>query len=408
MKLRNPLLAIFLALALGLSLMGCSPNEEPVPEIIPETIATPATVPTTAATEEPVPTVPEEVLPPPCPVDHMFYDQEETGKVQILSYTVQETEETYHFFLKYTASEALTLEGYLDTENSRDTFLEAVPCTEVGENSLEFELPKTIDQEYKNLYLFFHPETNENIVIAMPFPVQLRMTSGNPVGEPIRPGYLLNRKWKSDAYQIHDCFLQKLDNGYYRYTLDMTLPKRAFFSVHFLTHTAFSETFVQYTVNGRHQYVFDIAEEDVWDSREITILICEEKSRYENLITIPNGTLKPLTDGNPVGEPASLALSRKGIGECTLQKLDNGYYRYTLTFPSKENTLISLFDPPNGDLVSYRFLTSPENGQDSFTFDLDAETAETIPELTLLIGNGFTLVIKNDIRVLDATPEPQT
>lgn len=397
MNLSRSISCICLSFILALPLAACGQTA-----VMPQdtTIETTTPIETAlSAIEAPMETIPAEEPIIPCTVNYLFYDEEETGKVEIEKYAVQELEETYHFILEYSTTESVQIEGYLSTAETAYLFLEEDSLSD-GRKIQEFDIPREAVSEYTQMDLFFVPETGENIALSVYFPMRIQQTGAKPMDEPIRPGYTLRKKWKSDAYQIHDCYVQHLDNSHIRYTLDITLPKRAYFSVYLADGLDTALAFQMFSVNGRYQYIFDIPDETFAATREVNILICEERSRYENLISIPCGMLNACTDGMPVSDPIPLeffAKDKKGysILGCTVQELDNGFLRYTLEYTAPQDQLCSVFDPPDGDSVFFKFITGQEDDIKTFSFDVEKRQAEILQELTFLAGRNYTAVIKN-------------
>ena len=101
----------------------------------------------------------------------------------------------------------------------------------------------------------------------------------------------------------------------------------------------------------------------------------------------------PLSDGNPNGKAKKIQFTitnelPKGtaakVKEITAQPLDNEHTRFTVTYQMPAQMGISIFNPPDGDLL---MLTSRTDESGELVFDLSNEDLAGIKEITL----GFSM-----------------
>lgn len=321
--------------------------------------------------------------------DYQFYNAENPGCVQVQSLTATNTEDSVHFTLRYIAEQGQELSARLWHGEDFDLFPLDAERTTGGEGVLEFDLPKSTIAENNSIVISFDSD-GIFTTVDIPFPLRVRRTQGTPVGEALTLNWHVERGFQSAAYTIHGCTLQKLDNGYARYTLDMTLPEGTYVTA--TAAMAFSaETIISTTYEGgRQTFSFDVDGEKLAESLYVTLLI--SKGGDTNLLLLPSRVLYAGTDSEPVAEEEALEFvvfmplgDAFQVHGCTVQALDNNYYRYQLDYTAPGGLRFSVFDPPDAQLVSYMFFTKPEGGRDTFVFDIPGDTVEKLSSLTFLV-----------------------
>ena len=97
-----------------------------------------------------------------------------------------------------------------------------------------------------------------------------------------------------------------------------------------------------------------------------------------------------VTDGTPVGKaktikPGSSNMLKEGkvtVHGATVQELDNGYIRYTVSFTAREGLNIFVFDPPDGEHI--RLSGGQTSGtKEELVFDLAPDDLEGIREIAI-------------------------
>lgn len=348
-------------------------------------------------------------------VSYLLADLNHTGNVQMHSFAVHDAEDRYRFSVEYTAVEGLKVEGLLETPDA-DLFLWDEKITTTGEReTLEFEIAKDIFASGEYMEVCFTADSGEWVAANFTFPMRVRKTAGQPLEEPYRPGYILPNNWSAGFAEVHDCFIQRLDNGFVRYTLDLSAPIGCFVSILGISGSG-EELLDQFlSCQTRQQFVFDIPGSTLAQTKGLSVLLGVPRGRSQHF-EIPSGFFSASTEGTPVSDPVELEFYTSGRANpeqfqvlgCTAQLLDNGFYRYTVEVNTLENTRCSLFDPPDGDTFFYSFVTGAEAGNHTFCFDVEAEAASSLAEITfscvLPSGHSLAAVLKNTVSPY--TPEP--
>lgn len=348
-------------------------------------------------------------------VSYLLADLSHTGNVQMHSFAVHDAEDRYRFSVEYTAVEGLKVEGLLETPDA-DLFLWDEKITTTGEReALEFEIAKDSFASGEYMEVCFTADTGEWVAAGFTFPMRIRQTAGQPIEEPYRPGYILPNNWSAGFAEVHDCFIQRLDNGFVRYTLDLSAPIGCFVSILGISGSG-EELLDQFlSCQTRQQFVFDIPGSTLAQTKGLSVLLGVPRGRSQ-FFEIPSGFFSASTEGTPVSDPVELEFYTSGRANpeqfqvlgCTAQLLDNGFYRYTVEVNTLENTRCSLFDPPDGDTFFYSFVTGAEAGNHTFCFDVEAEAASSLAEITfscvLPSGHSLAAVLKNTVSPY--VPEP--
>ena len=202
------------------------------------------------------------------------------------------------------------------------------------------------------------------------------------------PGYLPSSGWDS-GYEVHDCYYQALDNGFVRFTLDMTTPRGCFVSI-LPIGSGSEEALDQYlSLPGKQQYVFDIPAKTLAECRNLSVLVAKPNTRGR-YFEIPCGAFA-VCDAVPIADPFDLAweITAQPAGlDCellsaTVQPLDNGFLRYELKLRANEQIRAILSDVPNAENFSllFLYLSEPLDGVHTFTFDMDSAAAAQVPEI---------------------------
>lgn len=330
-------------------------------------------------------------------LSYWYMDVYENAGFKVNSFWVDDDGENSHFALEYTAQKAMEVNGYIGNEaNENQLWTKQI---QIGDGRLEFSVSNEDIARNTFLAVILTGDGGEAVDMSLDLPLKMLHTSGNPVGDPIDLGYTLQKNWNSDAYQIHSLTAVKLDNGYVRYALDMTLPKEAYFTVNtfdlqYVGTTILSTT----TATGRQMFYVDILQDALQESVETTILLCEMVSRYENLITIPNSWITAMTEGVPISDPVELTWGAEGAEDYmgrsfTVQALDNDHYRFTMEFTAPGNQHCGVFDLPNGDNVKLKWITAAGQTEHTIVFDVSKETLECVTELAMYVNSFDDLLV---------------
>lgn len=103
-----------------------------------------------------------------------------------------------------------------------------------------------------------------------------------------------------------------------------------------------------------------------------------------------------LTDGTPVEEARSLTWTTKNelvIGEytvydCTAQRLDNGYIRFSVDFIGPEGLEVTVFNPPDGELFQYVDRSGTSGKREQFVFDMPEQQVYDADKMTITFSLG--------------------
>lgn len=343
-------------------------------------------------------------------ISYLMMDHNRTGNALVHSFLLRDDGERCHFTVGYTAVEGLEVTGKIETPEVTQSFWEEPFLTEGGVGTLEFDIDKALLADGKYMEVCFTDESGNWVAAGFDFPLRLRRTLEQPQTDPVYPGWLPSSGWGAE-FEVHDCYYQPLSNGYVRFTLDITTPGGCFVSI--LAMGGGDEVQDQYlSLPGRQQYVSDIPLETLASCRSLSVLVAKPGSlgRY---LEIPCGAFA-CSDAAPVAEPTGLECRVSGMDasllSATVEPLDNGSLRYTLTVQAEESLRAAFFDPPNGERLSVLFLSEPVEGIHTFCFDVEADIASSLTEIGFtgsFDGNRtVSATILNAIPEISAPPVP--
>ena len=343
---------------------------------------------------------------------YWFLDVYDNAGFKVNSFRVEEDGEDCHFTIEYTAQKAMKADGYIGTINSEEYLWEEEILA--GDNALEFTVSKAVIAQNTYLTLIITGEAGVEVDLSIDLPLRMRHTFGKPVTDSVNLGYSLNNPWDSAAYEIHSITAVELDNGYIRYVLDMTLPEEAYFTASYIDRqNADHNLYTTTSTTGRQTFYLDMEKGALMNSMEVSILICEVASRYENLIFIPSSWITAMTEGEPVSDPVQLewyAEAKEGYrGQAfTVQALDNDYFRFTMEFAAEEGRTCTVFDPPNGNNVKLRWILSANKTEHTISFDLSKQTLEAVTNLTMYVDtfDKMLVTIKNIPKAVGSAAAP--
>ena len=339
-------------------------------------------------------------------INYLMMDHNRTENAQVTSFQIADRDNSYHFTVEYTAIAGLTITGLLETTDTTLFFWDQPLITEGGAGILEFDIEKELFSAGKYMEVCFTAENGQWVAAGFDFPMMFRRTLAETQTEPYHPTYALSSTWQSGKCTLHDCYSQTLDNGYTRFTLDLTASSSSFVSV-FANSGSADKMLSQFMTSGeRQQFVFDVSNATLASAKSLSVLVAAPRSRGQ-YFEIPTAPYAACTDSKPVADPIALEFfiieqprnrDFQVLGG-TVQPLENGCFRYCLEIFAEDAMRCSIFDPPNGDAISWLYLTNGENPTSAFSFDVPAVIASKLTEITFSgscsSGTPLSAVFKN-------------
>ena len=340
-------------------------------------------------------------------VDICFYVNNELSENQneavIHSYTYQElNNEYYRFSLDYTMPAGLHV--YIFDPPNGDVIGMWGTDTVSSRNTLQFDIEKNTLLSIEGITINFYEEEGEGRFFVffnagdtfgfLLYPII--MTSGTPVGEVIdMPFYVeSNLSLNDNETVVHSYTYQELNNGYYRFSLDYTMP--AGLGVHIYppqdgiyAPQGDFKMLGPNTVSSRSTLQFDIEKSTLLSVVAIHVSFTGRNGSFT--AAFRTGTLfHPimLTSGTPVGESIdvpfiawnyglSLNDNETVIHSYKYQELDNGYYRFSLDYTLPVGLVAYVYDPPNGDTVSL-YGPNTVSSRNILQFDISKNTLTSV------------------------------
>ena len=204
-------------------------------------------------------------------------------------------------------------------------------------NTFSFGIPKETLTELEAVFVGIGSHENGYFNYRIDYPFQIQETAGIPVGEPVQTGYSVEDELKSGSYEIHDVTAQRLNNGYVRFVVDMTLSADMTISA-FLIVDAQKQGGNQFlseipSGEGRKQYCLDIHEELLQKSGYLFLYVMSGRNdRDRFFLNIPHGCITAASKGTAVSDAVEIPVfeventdrEQYQFHGCKAQVLNNG------------------------------------------------------------------------------------
>lgn len=321
--------------------------------------------------------------------------QDEEGAID--SYWIKDCGESWLFTVSHTLPENLAVSVCLWADGKRELFFEQPTSTNQEENILQFEISKEKLSEWKSIQLVFGSDETGYYSADAQIPFTIKRTMGTPIGQPVQTGYAIDNELKTGSYEIHESTIQRLSNGYIRYTVDMTLSKNMRVAVFLNTSSGNQFISESYSNGERTEYVFDVPEEHMDGANTLYLFVhAAENDRDRFFVWIPHFSLSASTGADELSSLIPLDYqvwdnpdeTQYEVHECTAHLLKNGYVRYTLTCTMPDEVFCRFIDPPSGNNISFFYATGSNAGKQVIVMDVEESVAKTTNNLTFF-GNIY-------------------
>jgi hypothetical protein len=239
--------------------------------------------------------------------------------------------------------------------------------------------------------------------LANPDGLLFELTSGNPTGAEQNIDYYISNEWPAEygSPTIHSYTWQELNNGYFRFTMDYTVP--AGLSVYVFNPSngdLISMWSSGTTSGGRDTLQFDILSDMLQAAEGVNVNFysgdgsCFVYFNTESLFSQqPSGPPAfDLTTGTPSGTEYSINYminnflpngSAPVIHSYTYQELNNGCLRFTMDYTMPQGLSVFVFDPPNGDLINMDGSGITSGDRNTLQFDIPLDTLQATEGLNV-------------------------
>ncbi len=314
------------------------------------------------------------------------------GEGQASSVTVQPLSNGYtRFTLTYQVPEGYNISVFNPPEGSSFMFVDESGTT-AEESKLVFDLTEAQMKGIEGIYINFFKYDDENsfggfIPDAYLHPIP--HTNGAPVGDPYDVPFGMDGNG-----HISSLTAQALDNGYTRFTLAYQVPEGFGITVFNPPDgLSFSYTDARGTTAEKSKLEFDLSAEQLDGVDEVTIIFFKAGDTDSIFVSFPTNFLRQ-TGGKPVGEPNKPNVTLNQLTDVggqvkslTIQALDNGYTRFTLTYTIPEGMEIAVFDPPDGEHMYLIDLSKTTGKESTLVFDLSEKQLDGMDELAIVFAN---------------------
>lgn len=360
--------------------------------------------------------VPEAGLPEEFEVGFFGRNALVSGEGTVETFAVKDGGENWQFVLSHTLPSDLDGRVYVYAgEESRPVAENAEPA---GEGLFRFEIPKEDLSEMEGINVLFASEDAGYYEVSTNLPLRVQKTNGAPIGEPVPLGFAAENASKATEYEIQGITAQKLDNGYVRFVMDMTLPADQMAQATLcmdLQDAWKNQTLSSFQTTGmREQYVLDIDQGTLAASQYLTLGTYTEKGSPGLTVYIPHSDVTTVVNDAAVVAtiPLECFLSetvdktKYQLHGCTAQILESGNVRYTLTCTMPEGILGHFFDSmTDGKKVNSWYATGAQSGEHTITLNVDEMTANVETDFVFFADpfakrTGAIFVI-NNTAVLD-------
>ncbi|MER1994589.1 MAG: hypothetical protein ABS897_11180 [Eubacteriales bacterium] len=321
---------------------------------------------------------------------------QEYDTAEVYSYRYQILDNGFlRFAVEFTMPEGLDISAF-DPPGGRHVKQISKRKTTAERSMIQFDVDPAKLQKVEIINISFYGKKNSRVFVTGHIagldlePDPFVPTGNKPLQEPQELIYEAhNELTRQDALaEIHSYTFQKLENGYFRFTLEYTVPEGMQITVFNPNGRYVQMKGKNLTTSERSTIQFDLKKDVIMKAGAVVADFSAEglgsyyATFYEKqnaFSTIYNYT-EELSDGAPVGEPGEIRFwvendLTKGKNEAAIQsyswqEMDNGYIRFTVEYTMPEGLGIFVFNPPQGELIGMYSKGKTPGGKGKLQFDV--------------------------------------